>query len=170
MSKICLIAGSSSDLPRMAGGLELLDELEVGYDLKILSAHRTPAELADYIREAEEKGAGIFIGIAGKAAHLPGVIASHTNRPVLGVPILSSTLAGMDSLFSMVQMPSGIPVGVMGINNLKNAVIFALQVLALGEPALEAKLALLKEEKREKIRQENEAIAREGWQSLLKEE
>lgn len=170
VNKICIIAGSKSDLPGMVSGLELLEELEINYEVRILSAHRTPEELASYVQKAEENGAAVFIGVAGKAAHLPGVIAAHTTRPVLGVPVLSSTLAGMDALFSMVQMPAGTPVGVMGINNMENAVIFAARILSVSDCKIKKKLEELRDERKRKIKEDNERITASGWRCLLKEE
>jgi 5-(carboxyamino)imidazole ribonucleotide mutase len=137
---ICM--GSQSDFDTMKGASEMLDALGVGYDMRIISAHRTPQRLADFASNAAEEGVKVIIAGAGGAAHLPGMIASFTHLPVLGVPVKSKALNGMDSLLSIVQMPAGIAVGTLAIGEAgaKNAGLLAAQILALGDTALTQRL------------------------------
>lgn len=137
---ICM--GSQSDFDTMKGASEMLDALGVGYDMRIISAHRTPQRLADFASNAAEEGVKVIIAGAGGAAHLPGMIASFTHLPVLGVPVKSKALNGMDSLLSIVQMPAGIAVGTLAIGEAgaKNAGLLAAQILALADTALTQRL------------------------------
>ena len=137
-----LVMGSQSDWPTMEEAAKLLDQLGVPYEAKVTSAHRTPKRMVDYAETARERGLQVIIAGAGGAAHLPGMIASETSLPVLGVPIQSKALNGLDSLLSIVQMPGGIPVGTMAIGTAgaKNAAIMAARILSLGDEALAAKL------------------------------
>ena len=135
---VSIIMGSTSDLPVMEKAAKLLDEMEIPFEMNALSAHRTPDEVARFATEAEGRGIRVIIAAAGMAAHLPGVIAASTTVPVIGVPIKSS-LEGMDALLAIVQMPPGIPVATVGINGALNAVILAVQILALGNETLSAK-------------------------------
>ncbi len=128
--------GSDSDLPVMQEAAKLLEELSVDYYISVVSAHRTPDRLVEFSKEAASKGFEVIIAGAGGAAHLPGMIASHTHLPVIGVPIKSSNMSGVDSLYSIVQMPPGIPVASMAINGAKNAGIFAASILGLKDEAL----------------------------------
>lgn len=128
--------GSDSDLPVMKEAAEVLDELHISYHLTIVSAHRTPERMFDEARNARSNGYKCIIAGAGGAAHLPGMTASITELPVIGVPIKSSNLSGMDSLYSIVQMPPGIPVGTMAINGAKNAGLFAAKILAISNPEI----------------------------------
>ncbi len=139
---IGILMGSESDLSVMEGAFDVLDEFDVPYEVNILSAHRTPEETAAYAATAEKRGLRIIIAGAGMAAHLAGVVASKTTLPVIGVPIDSSALQGLDALFSTVQMPPGIPVATMSIGKAgaRNAAIFAVQVLSLNEELLAARL------------------------------
>lgn len=125
-----VIMGSDSDLPIMKEALDMLDELEISFEVMIVSAHRTPEFMYKYAKEAEKRGLKLIIAGAGGSAHLPGMVASLTNLPVIGVPIKSKSLDGLDSLYSIVQMPPGIPVATMGINGAKNAGILAGKILA----------------------------------------
>lgn len=138
---ITIIVGSKSDLPEVEGAEKVLKDFGVNYELKVLSAHRTPEKLRAYIKEIEERGFEIIIAGAGMSAHLPGVIASQTILPVIGVP-MKSELLGIDSLFSIVQMPKGIPVATMGIgkSGAINAVLFAIEILALKYPEYKEKM------------------------------
>lgn len=140
--KIAIIMGSSSDMKIMEKAGSVLKEFNVPYDIKILSAHRTPADTIKYAKEAKRKGIEVIIAGAGGAAHLAGVIAAHTILPVLGVPMETQYLKGIDSLFSTVQMPSGIPVGCMSIGEpgAKNAALLALEILAISDKVLLKKL------------------------------
>jgi phosphoribosylaminoimidazole carboxylase PurE protein len=124
-----VIMGSESDREVMDAAARELDERRIGYEVHVLSAHRTPDKVADYARGAQARGLKVIIAGAGKAAALPGVIASYTNLPVIGVPIKTSDLGGMDSLLSIVQMPPGVPVACMAINGARNAAIFAAKIL-----------------------------------------
>ncbi len=134
--------GSQSDFDTMKGASEMLDALGVGYDMRIISAHRTPQRLADFASNAAEEGVKVIIAGAGGAAHLPGMIASFTHLPVLGVPVKSKALNGMDSLLSIVQMPAGIAVGTLAIGEAgaKNAGLLAAQILAVADTALTQRL------------------------------
>jgi 5-(carboxyamino)imidazole ribonucleotide mutase len=138
-----IIMGSTSDWPTMKHAADVLAELDVPYEVRVVSAHRTPDRLYDYARTAAARGLKVIIAGAGGAAHLPGMTAAMTSLPVLGVPVLSSALAGHDSLLSIVQMPAGIPVGTLAIGpaGATNAGLLAAQILALGDDALAARLA-----------------------------
>ncbi len=129
-----IIMGSDSDLPVLKEAAKILEELEVLYELTIVSAHRTPTRLFNYARDAETKGLEVIIAGAGGAAHLPGMIAAITPLPVIGVPVKTSSLQGLDSLLSIVQMPGGVPVATVAINNAKNAGILAAQILGIKYP------------------------------------
>lgn len=132
--------GSDSDLPIMEEAVKLLKEFEVGYEVKVLSAHRTPNQHAEYSRSAIDRGLKVIIAAAGGAAHLPGVTAAQTTLPVIGVPIKGKSLEGMDALLSIVQMPPGIPVATVAINGAKNAAILALSILSLSSSEIHKKL------------------------------
>ncbi len=149
---ITIIMGSDSDLPHLEHGIRLLQDFGVPFSVEVSSAHRTPERTVSLIREFEKAGGKIIIAAAGGAAHLPGVISAHTLLPVLGVPI-PSDLNGLDSLYSMVQMPGGIPTAVFGIGKSggTNAVLFALQILALQQPALAERLDAFREEQRRSV-------------------
>ena len=138
MPRVGIICGSDSDLETASDACKILDELGVAYDLRIASAHRTPELLEEYMSTAEERGVEVFIAAAGWAAHLPGVVASYTTSPVIGIPIDSSCLNGMDSLLSIVQMPPGIPVATMSIGKggARNAGIYAASILAIKYPEI----------------------------------
>ena len=138
--EIGIIMGSDSDLPVMEDAVKLLKEFEVGYEVKVLSAHRTPNQHAEYSRSAIDRGLKVIIAAAGGAAHLPGVTAAQTTLPVIGVPIKGKSLEGMDALLSIVQMPPGIPVATVAINGAKNAAILALSILSLSIPEIQQKL------------------------------
>lgn len=136
MSKplVGIIMGSDSDLPVMKEAAQVLKELSVAYEISILSAHRTPEQTIQYAKSAEERGLEVVIAGAGGAAHLPGIVAALTPLPVIGVPIQSASLQGLDSLLSIVQMPAGVPVATVAINNAKNAGILAAQILGVKAP------------------------------------
>ena len=129
MADVLIIMGSDSDLPVMAESAKFLDELNISYDLTVVSAHRTPERMYDYAKNAHSNGYKVIIAGAGGAAHLPGMVASLTSLPVIGVPIKSSNMSGIDSLYSIVQMPPGIPVATMAINGAKNAGILAAKMI-----------------------------------------
>ncbi len=153
-ARVSIIMGSTSDLPIMEKAAALLDEFQIPFEIHALSAHRTPQEVADFANQAEAKGIEVIIAAAGMAAHLPGVIASMTNLPVIGVPIKAS-LDGMDALLAIVQMPPGIPVATVGINGALNAAILAVQILATADEKLKKQLAAYKENLKQKIVEAN---------------
>ena len=133
--------GSDSDLPVMQSAVDVLVELGVEHEVRVTSAHRTPEEMISYGKEAEERGIKVIIAGAGGAAHLPGMLASVTNLPVIGVPVRTSALSGMDSLLSIVQMPGGVPVATVAVDNSTNAALLAARILALSDPALAGRVA-----------------------------
>ena len=141
MAKIGIIMGSDSDLPAMQHAADVCMEFGVEYEMRVVSAHRTPTDMAEYGTNAKSHGLSVIIAGAGGAAHLPGMIASHTILPVIGVPIQSKTLNGLDSLLSIVQMPSGVPVATVAIGGGRNAGLLAISILALSDIELSQKLA-----------------------------
>lgn len=149
MSKIGIILGSDSDLPYMEKGIQTLKEFKIPFEIEVSSAHRTPHRTIELVKDFEKKGIRVIIAAAGGAAHLPGVIASHTLLPVLGVPI-TSALSGLDSLYSIVQMPSGIPVAAFSIGSSGgvNSVLFAVEILALQDQELKKKLIEFREKQK----------------------
>ena len=156
---VSIIMGSTSDLPIMEKTAQLLNDFEIPFEMNALSAHRTPEEVETFAKNAEARGIKVIIAAAGMAAHLPGVIAASTPLPVIGVPI-NSPLDGMDALLAIVQMPPGIPVATVGINASLNAGILAVQMLAVGDEALQTKLAQYKEDLKKKIVKANEDLAK----------
>jgi len=140
---VAVLMGSDSDLPVMQGALDVLSRLEIAHEVRITSAHRTPDQTRDYVRDADARGCAVFIAAAGMAAHLAGAVAAQTVRPVIGVPIDAGPLQGFDALLSTVQMPGGIPVAsvAIGAAGAKNAAWLAAQMLALADPGLAARLA-----------------------------
>ena len=142
MSDVGIIMGSRSDLPTMQQAIHILDEFDISYEVKIVSAHRTPERLYHYATSAEERGLKVIIAGAGGAAHLPGMVAAMTHLPVLGVPVKSNTLLGLDSLLSIVQMPAGVPVATFAIGEAgaKNAGLLCASILSLSCPIIRAKL------------------------------
>lgn len=145
--KVLILMGSARDQEVMLKGAKLLEDFDISYQMEVSSAHRNPEKTKRLAQEAEKKGVKVIIAGAGMAAHLPGVIASHTTLPVIGVPLSASSLSGLDSLLSIVQMPSGIPVATMAIGEAgsKNAAILAIQILALSDEKLKNKLEEFKE-------------------------
>lgn len=137
---IGIIMGSDSDLPTMQASITICEDFEVPHEVAIVSAHRTPERMVDYAQTAHERGLQVIIAGAGGAAHLPGMVAALTPLPVIGVPVKSSTLSGVDSLYSIVQMPGGIPVATVAIGNAKNAGLLAVQILATHQPTLLSKV------------------------------
>ena len=144
--------GSTSDLEVMSAAFDVLDRFRVPYEKKVISAHRAPALLAEYATTARDRGMDIIIAGAGGAAHLPGVTASMTTIPVIGVPINGKAFGGMDALLSMVQMPSGIPVATVSVNGAKNAALLAVSILSLSNPGLAAALQSFREQQAENIK------------------
>ena len=156
---VSIVMGSVSDLPIMKEAADFLQSVQVPYELQALSAHRVPEDVLQFAKEAAPKGIKVIIAGAGGAAHLPGVIASSTPLPVIGVPIKSSnSLDGWDSILSILQMPSGIPVATVALNGAKNAAILSLQILALSTPPLMEKLITFKQDLASKVRQTNQKL------------
>ena len=155
---VSIIMGSTSDMPVLSKAAQLLDDMEVPFEMNALSAHRTPAQVEDFARNAAGRGVKVVIAAAGMAAALPGVIAANTPLPVIGVPI-ASTLDGIDALLSIVQMPPGIPVATVGINAGYNAALLAVQMLALSDQALAKRFSEFKESLSGKIVKANEELA-----------
>jgi 5-(carboxyamino)imidazole ribonucleotide mutase len=135
-----VLVGSKSDLPVMEKGTKRLDELGVDYELEVLSAHRNPEAVAEYVASAPGRGIKVFICAAGMAAHLAGAVAARTNLPVIGIPIAAGTLGGFDALLATVQMPSGVPVATVAVNGAANAAVLTAQILALSDPELGERL------------------------------
>lgn len=156
---VSIIMGSTSDLPVMEKAAKFLDEMEVPFEINALSAHRTPERVEGFAKAAKERGIKVIIAAAGMAAHLPGVIASMTPIPVIGVPI-DASLDGMDALLAIVQMPPGIPVATVGINGSLNAAILALQMIATGDENLQVRLMAYKESLKSKIEKANEDLSK----------
>lgn len=150
--KVGVIMGSTSDLEVMSAAFDVLDRFRVPYEKKVISAHRAPALLAEYATTARDRGLDIIIAGAGGAAHLPGVTASMTTIPVIGVPISGKAFGGMDALLSMVQMPSGIPVATVSVNGAKNAALLAISILSLSNPGLAASLKSFRDQQAEIIK------------------
>lgn len=156
---VSIIMGSTSDLPVMEKACQFLEEMEIPFEVNALSAHRTPAEVSDFARNAHLRGIKVIIAGAGMAAALPGVIAAETPLPVIGVPIKGSVLEGLDATFAIMQMPPGIPVATVAINGAQNAAVLALQMLALGDPALQQKVVAYKQGLKKKIVKANQDLA-----------
>ena len=161
MKKVAVIMGSDSDFPVVKGALVQLKKFGVPFEAKVLSAHRTPAQAEAFARTAEENGFGVIIAAAGKAAHLGGVLAAQTVLPVIGLPIKSSFCDGLDSLLSIGQMPSGIPVATVGVNASDNAGLLAVQMLSLSEPDLQEKLRAYKAEMADAVMKKDENLQME---------
>ena len=157
--KVAIIMGSDSDLPVVKGAADKLKEFGVPFEVHVMSAHRTPDLAAEFSKNAKSDGFGVIISAAGKAAHLGGVLAAHTTLPVIGIPIKSSTLDGLDALLATVQMPSGIPVATVAIDGAANAAILAVQMLALSDDELAAKLDAMKVSMAEKVKEKDAAVS-----------
>ena len=161
MKKVAIIMGSDSDWPVVKGACSQLDEFGIPYEAHILSAHRTPAAAADFAKNARKNGFGVILAAAGKAAHLAGALAAGTTLPVIGIPMKSSDLGGLDALLSTVQMPSGIPVATVAIDGAVNAALLAVQILAVGDETLAEKLDAARAEMAEAVRGKESALQRE---------
>ena len=159
MKKVGLIMGSDSDLPVVEKAADQLRSLEIPYEAHIYSAHRTPEETRAFARSAEDKGFGVLVAFAGKAAHLAGSLAAATTLPVIGVPVKSSTLDGLDALLSTVQMPAGIPVATVAIDGAANAAILAAQILATEDTELRERLKKQRAEASEKVLEKDRALS-----------
>ena len=149
--KVAVIMGSASDWDVISPCCATLEDFGIPYEKRVLSAHRNPGPLAEYVTSLPDKGCEIVIAGAGGAAHLPGVIAALTTLPVIGIPVKSKALSGMDSLLSIVQMPSGIPVATMAIDGAKNAALYAVSILALNDKSLAIKLQQFRKEQSDKV-------------------
>ena len=158
MKKIAIIMGSDSDLPVVEKAIAVLREYEVPFSVHVYSAHRTPDEAATFAESAIENGYGVMIAAAGMAAHLAGAIAARTTLPVIGIPVKSTVLDGVDALLSTVQMPSGMPVATVAINGAANAALLSVQILALSEPTLAEKLVKARNSGKDKVLAKNAAI------------
>ena len=156
--KVAVIMGSDSDLPVVAPAIKRLKALGVPVEAHVMSAHRTPEAAAEFSQNARESGFGVIIAAAGKAAHLAGVLAAHTTLPVIGIPVKSSTLDGLDALLATVQMPSGIPVATVAIDGADNAAILAAQMLALSDKTLSDKLSEMKREMKDGVAKKDAAL------------
>ena len=158
MAQIGIIMGSDSDWPVVEPGYAQLKELGLEAEVLVASAHRTPEDVRDFVVTGQERGMKVFIAAAGAAAHLPGVVASFTTKPVIGVPISGSALKGMDALLSIAQMPPGIPVATMAIDGGKNAALYAASILAISDPALSTRLDNFRLKQAEGVRAKNAAL------------
>ena len=158
MKKIAIIMGSDSDLPVVKKAVKVLEEFNAPYEVHIFSAHRTPDEAADFSRNARENGFGAIIAAAGMAAHLAGAIAAKTTLPVVGIPVASAGLGGIDALLSTVQMPSGIPVATVAVNGAANAALLCIQMLAIEDATLAAALEEKRESDRRAVLEKNAAV------------
>jgi len=160
--KVAVIMGSDSDLPVVSAAVKELTAYGVPAEVHVMSAHRTPALVCEFASRARENGFGVIIAAAGKAAHLAGILAAHTTLPVIGIPIKSSTLDGLDALLSTVQMPSGVPVASVAIDGAKNAAILAVQILSVFDGELAEKLSKSREEMEAQVREKDKKLQREA--------
>ncbi len=161
MAKVAIVMGSNSDLPVVKGAIDKLKQFGVEYEARVISAHRTPQAAEEFAKGAEDRGVSVIIAAAGKAAHLGGVIAAYTTLPVIALPIKSSLMDGLDSLLSMVQMPSGIPVATVAVNGADNAGILAVQMLALSDKSLSDKLKQFKADMTKAVEEKDKALQEE---------
>jgi 5-(carboxyamino)imidazole ribonucleotide mutase len=166
--EVGIIMGSDSDLPVMQDAAKILEEFGIQYELSIVSAHRTPARMFDYAKTARGRGLKVIIAGAGGSAHLPGMVAAISELPVIGVPIQTKTLNGIDSLCSIVQMPPGVPVATVAINGAKNAALLAVQMLAIGNESLFEKIREYKEKLQKEVKTKNEILEKIGYEKYLK--
>ena len=167
MAKVGIVMGSDSDMPIMAQAADFLDKMGIDYEMTIISAHREPDIFFNYAKSAEEKGFKVIIAGAGKAAHLPGMCAALFPMPVIGIPMHTTSLGGRDSLYSIVQMPTGIPVATVAINGGKNAGILAAKILATSDPELLAKLKAYSEEMKNEVVGKDEKLQKLGHKEYL---
>lgn len=169
MAKVGIVMGSDSDMPVMAKAAEILDQLGVDYEMTIISAHREPDVFFEYAKGAEAKSFKVIIAGAGKAAHLPGMCAALFPMPVIGIPMKTSDLGGVDSLYSIVQMPSGIPVATVAINGGANAGILAAKILATSDAALLERLKAYSEELKEQVEAKDAKLQEIGYKAYLEQ-
>ncbi len=164
-----IIMGSDSDLPVMSAAAQMCEEFGIEYEVDIVSAHRTPAKLVQYATSAIDRGLKVIIAGAGGAAHLPGMVASETSLPVIGVPVRTSSLDGMDSLLSIVQMPGGVPVATVAINGAKNAAILAAQIIGSSDTDMQNKITRYKNEMRNEVEKKSEKLQKHQYKKYLTE-
>ena len=165
--EIGIIMGSDSDLPTMQAAIKVCEQFSVAHEVAIVSAHRTPQVMVDYAKSAHTRGLKVIIAGAGGAAHLPGMVASMTPLPVVGVPIKTSTLSGVDSLYSIVQMPRGIPVATVAIGNAQNAGLLAVQIIASANPDLLQKVSEYREDLTQMVMNKQQQLDQVGYQKYL---
>ena len=167
MVQVGIIMGSDSDLPVMSEAAKVLDSFGIEYELTIVSAHRTPDKMYEYASTAQERGLKVIIAGAGGAAHLPSMTAAITTLPVIGVPVKTRALSGVDSLYSIVQMPGGIPVATVAINGAKNAGLLAVQMLAAFDPKLQEKVKTYKRDLKDSVEEKAEKLENIGYANYL---
>lgn len=167
MAQVGIVMGSDSDMPVMAKAAEILDEMGISYEMRIISAHREPDVFFEYAKGAEAAGYKVIIAGAGKAAHLPGMCAALFNGPVVGIPMKTSDLGGVDSLYSIVQMPSGIPVATVAINGGANAGLLAAKILATSDEVLAAKLKDYSKKLKEQVEAKDAKLQKDGYGAFL---
>lgn len=157
---VAILMGSDSDLPLLKNTLKILKDFKIRFEVRVASAHRTPDDVTEYVRDAEQRGCQVFIGAAGLAAHLAGAIAARTTRPVIGIPCDGGALHGVDALYSTVQMPGGIPVATVAVGSAgaKNAAYLAAEIMALGDPELDARVRAERRAGAERVRAKNLAV------------
>lgn len=160
--KVAVVMGSDSDFPVVSGAIKKLKSFGIPVEVHVISAHRTPQAAMEFSARAAENGIGVIIAAAGMAAHLAGVLAACTTLPVIGIPMKSAALEGMDALLATVQMPSGIPVATVAVNGAENAAILAVEILALGDETLAARLSEMKQQLRDKVAAKDRAIQAEA--------
>lgn len=168
MAQVGIVMGSDSDMPVMAKAADILEELGISYEMTIISAHREPDVFFEYAKNAEVKGFKVIIAGAGKAAHLPGMCAAIFPMPVIGVPMKTSDLGGVDSLYSIVQMPSGIPVATVAIGGGQNAGILAAKILAVSDPALLERVKKYAQSLKESVQEKDARLQEVGYKTYLK--
>jgi len=168
MAQVGIVMGSDSDMPVMAKAADILEELGISYEMTIISAHREPDVFFEYAKSAEEKGFKVIIAGAGKAAHLPGMCAAIFPMPVIGVPMKTSDLGGVDSLYSIVQMPSGIPVATVAIGGGQNAGILAAKILAVSDPAILERVKKYAQSLKESVQEKDARLQEVGYKTYLK--
>lgn len=168
MAKVGIVMGSDSDMPVMAKAADVLEELGISYEMRIISAHREPDVFFDYARTAEEKGFQVIIAGAGMAAHLPGMCAAIFPMPVIGIPMHTTSLGGRDSLYSIVQMPSGIPVATVAINGGANAGLLAAKILAVGDKELLQKLKDYAADLKDQVQAKDAKLQEAGYRNYIK--
>lgn len=166
--QVGIIMGSTSDLKVMAAAAEILEELEIGHEVTVVSAHRTPERMLDYAKTASGRGLKVIIAGAGGAAHLPGMVAALTPLPVIGVPVKSSkSIDGWDSILSILQMPGGVPVATMALDNARNAGLFAARILGTSNAAILKKIQNFMDSQREHVLNQVQEIEQKGWRAVL---